>query len=1005
MTSREPVACSDAATAACERGSDLKAAARTLVLSATVLCSLAGAAAHAQEDPPAMLQWFECRWYDMERRMPDYFLSGWGSVWLPPVSRGYVHPLQANQNGFSAGYDPFDRFDLGRPGAQTAYGTEAFFASVVEEFHRCGAKVYIDMVLNHNAGRQTGAGFQADGGYPGFWMAPANPPVNKSPTDNWGDFHNGVASGYYQSENPNGSRYCLLKGDLVALVDINQGSNNQFIRQPVEAGNPQNIPGGLYFNNPDPNNRRFYPDTALGTDSVSNPGTQQPGGAPWAGPLNTGIFAPPCDIPARGEPASVLNFGRFNLADPMAGDPVPENATGYLIRWVQWMLDVHNVDGFRIDAVKHTPSWFFDTYYDSAVYMRRTGPDGQPFTPYSFGESVEGNDFSFDRYVRKPNGRTAGRNAAGDAFGNRDVLDLNGAGALRDLVNNQSWASWGAVQSAHIDNTDDGFNNGNVGVNHCWSHDNGSAGDGGSAPPVPSARQQGWFAHAYMLMKPGMRKTYHNARGVNRSGGFWPRHGVLPALGVEPNVLQARPSPLLPVSAPNTVLTDLVRISNMTGRGYYFPRWTDNEVQVYERSSPLPGGGQSGNVLVGVNRSYAGLNVTSYDQRTFNTTFPAGTRLIELTGNAARADVDPLNQIAEVLTVGAGGSVTIRVPRNQSINGVEHNRGWVIYAPALPAGALEVIGASGEVPVDDVTTASWRRRANPMPIVTGSSITLRLTTTNGDSGAADNSAADDNALFCINAGFQDWNGNGSADVPSSNGVAAGFEQFLTTNQPLYNTANTQGLYEQVIDATHLPEGPNYIRTLAFRKRGTDDAPLFREFRSVIYVDRVAPQAQLTTLGPLPEGTTSFKFLARALDRQTSRVHVIINPSNLSNPPALATAGNLATQDDRFEWSRTAPGLQNGENTILVVAFEDSGNVSWQTYTVFVGTPPAGCDTIDFNGDGLFPDNQDLEDFLSVFGGGPCSTGTCGDIDFNNDGLFPDNTDLEAFFSVFGGGNC
>ncbi|HYF14866.1 MAG TPA: hypothetical protein VD971_07330, partial [Phycisphaerales bacterium] len=59
----------------------------------------------------------------------------------------------------------------------------------------------------------------------------------------------------------------------------------------------------------------------------------------------------------------------------------------------------------------------------------------------------------------------------------------------------------------------------------------------------------------------------------------------------------------------------------------------------------------------------------------------------------------------------------------------------------------------------------------------------------------------------------------------------------------------------------------------------------------------------------------------------------------------------------------------------------------------------------FNGDGLFPDNQDLQDFLDVFGGGACSTGTCGDLDFNNDGLFPDNLDLEAFFSVFGGGPC
>ncbi|HYF15660.1 MAG TPA: choice-of-anchor X domain-containing protein [Phycisphaerales bacterium] len=70
----------------------------------------------------------------------------------------------------------------------------------------------------------------------------------------------------------------------------------------------------------------------------------------------------------------------------------------------------------------------------------------------------------------------------------------------------------------------------------------------------------------------------------------------------------------------------------------------------------------------------------------------------------------------------------------------------------------------------------------------------------------------------------------------------------------------------------------------------------------------------------------------------------------------------------------------------------------------IGCGPV-CDSIDFNGDGLFPDNTDLEDFLSVFGGGPCSTGTCADIDFNNDQLFPDNLDLEAFFSVFGGGPC
>jgi hypothetical protein len=70
-----------------------------------------------------------------------------------------------------------------------------------------------------------------------------------------------------------------------------------------------------------------------------------------------------------------------------------------------------------------------------------------------------------------------------------------------------------------------------------------------------------------------------------------------------------------------------------------------------------------------------------------------------------------------------------------------------------------------------------------------------------------------------------------------------------------------------------------------------------------------------------------------------------------------------------------------------------------------GGCPIVCDNIDFNGDGLFPDTGDIDDFLSVFSGGPCSTGTCGDLDFNNDGLFPDTTDIDSLLSVFSGGGC
>jgi hypothetical protein len=64
-----------------------------------------------------------------------------------------------------------------------------------------------------------------------------------------------------------------------------------------------------------------------------------------------------------------------------------------------------------------------------------------------------------------------------------------------------------------------------------------------------------------------------------------------------------------------------------------------------------------------------------------------------------------------------------------------------------------------------------------------------------------------------------------------------------------------------------------------------------------------------------------------------------------------------------------------------------------------------CDSIDFNGDSLFPDDSDLIEFLTVLAGGACSTGTCSDIDFNNDGLFPDDSDLISFLSVLAGGDC
>ena len=329
-------------------------------------------------------------------------------------------------------------------------------------------------------------------------MAPSAPIVDKTPTSNWGDFHNGNAQGYLQSENPNGANYDLYRGDLVALVDIAQESNNQFIRQPVTPGDPLNIPAGTIYNLPNAANRAAYPDRQATPVTFTNPGTPRTPGT------NTFTIYP------------------FNAADPTTGDPVADNGTGLLMRWSQLMVDVYKVDGFRLDAIKHAPPWFWDTFYDTAVYNRRITPDGRRVTPFSFGEAVESNSQIYSQFTRK------------DGFGNRDALDIVGSGSLRDLVSAGGLGTWLNVIDNHLDKADDNDNNGSLGVNHVYSHDNGTTGDGSAAPADATTRQMGYFANAYTFMKPGIAKVYHNARGISRSGGFWPKGGVLTTLGVNP---------------------------------------------------------------------------------------------------------------------------------------------------------------------------------------------------------------------------------------------------------------------------------------------------------------------------------------------------------------------------------------------------------------------------------------------------------------------------------------
>ncbi|MFO0830734.1 MAG: immunoglobulin domain-containing protein [Phycisphaerales bacterium] len=110
------------------------------------------------------------------------------------------------------------------------------------------------------------------------------------------------------------------------------------------------------------------------------------------------------------------------------------------------------------------------------------------------------------------------------------------------------------------------------------------------------------------------------------------------------------------------------------------------------------------------------------------------------------------------------------------------------------------------------------------------------------------------------------------------------------------------------------------------------------------------------------------------------------------------------------WGSVISGAQGDHLMITGPTGADRGHYACSV-TSPCGTTVSGaaylsaCQCIDFNNDSLFPDTADIDDFLTVFSGGPCSTGACSDIDFNADGLFPDTADIDAFLSVFSGGLC
>ena len=281
---------------------------------------------------PVILQDFDSTYLSIENKMPDIFQSGYGAVYLPPP--GYSTTTN------SVGYDVYNRFDLGT--AQQAHhlrhssrirdpSSRASIPSAERRTSTCSgttppAWTPIPRALPPRADIpawpsccKTPTPTRPDT-TPWATTKPEPPAAQPTPTTATtyyyvGDFHD-------PTEPSNG-----LDGQVAGLDDIAQEENNMLIRQPTTAGNPQNIPAGTtpwngYLANvPNAANAQYYPDLSKTPKTVYDPALNQ----------NFTLYP-------------------FNTANPMAGTPVAENATGYLMRYTQWMIQQEGVDGFRIDA-------------------------------------------------------------------------------------------------------------------------------------------------------------------------------------------------------------------------------------------------------------------------------------------------------------------------------------------------------------------------------------------------------------------------------------------------------------------------------------------------------------------------------------------------------------------------------------------------------------------------------------------------------------------------------
>lgn len=412
----------------------------------------------------AMLQYFNASWNEIAAKVPELAEAGYSSLWLPP-------PSKAN-GGYSVGYDLFDPFDLGnvnqRGTIATRYGTKADLHNLVELCHRFGIRVYFDNIMNHRAYD-----------VPGY---NETTPTDVFPGMVAEDFHlRKTSDGFYRKwDNTRdwNDAWQVLHLGLSDLLDIAHETPNQNFG--YNEGDWHDKPSIVRH----PQNPEFYD---------------------WH--------------PTQGH----VGFNSTSITEQVIAenpDYYKEDVGAYLCRNARWMMDTTKADGFRLDAVKHVPDYFFGAFGDDASDAGYLGQIQWQFNHTHGYSDSNHRDSNFNTEIPRDDALLFGEHL-GQPPGYDGYVSAGMRLVDNDLRNQLNWR-FSAGDLTGYDTAGAGGFSPYVGVMHAQSHDNDYV-----------DRKE--LQHAYYFLRQGLGLLYtdgnRHAETLSGSGGAFPRWASTAFLG------------------------------------------------------------------------------------------------------------------------------------------------------------------------------------------------------------------------------------------------------------------------------------------------------------------------------------------------------------------------------------------------------------------------------------------------------------------------------------------